>query len=110
MAGERGRSMAAQPHGAPDAFNDSDCSGFNRGSCHTSRGGPATSTANPTTTISPTSTANPTSTAGPTSRAGTEGCAHHAGGTTEAEGPHGPGEPPAHRARRAAPARKHLLS
>jgi len=110
MAVERGRSKAAQPHGAPDAFNDSDCSGFNRGSCHTSRGGPATSTASPTgthptgaspTRAGPTGTTSSSRTASPSS-AGT--CAYHAGGTTEDDGSHRPGKSPAHRTRRATPA------
>jgi hypothetical protein len=103
MAVERGRRMAAQPDGAPDAFDDSDCSGFSGGSCHTSRGGPATSTASPTSTnptgTSPTGT-RPTGATTPSST-DTAGSADHTGGTTEDDGSHGPGEPPAHRTRAA---------
>src|SRR5215475_1102508 len=98
MGVERGRSMAAQPDGAPDAFKDSDCVGFDRGSCHTSRGGPATSTANPSNTASPSNTARPGNTASSSHTAGptgtrTECRAHRAGGTTQADGPHRPGKP-----------------
>src|SRR6516165_1723379 len=61
--------MATQPDGAPNAFNNSDCSGFNRGSCHTSRGGPATTAADPTSAVSPTSTTSPSTTASPSATA-----------------------------------------